>query len=252
MTLAQGILFLLCVALATWAQALTGFAFALILLGLVGLMELVPLADAANVASVLSLVQAIVVLKGSRKSLDLQVLRDTLIGSVFGVAAGVFLLGWLSGNVVMLLRLLLGLTILGCAAILVLQAQPLAQRSPPAVFRAYGVVAGLMSGLFSTAGPPLVYHLYRQPMNPVAVRQTLVMIFGASSVLRLALVVPAGQFGWPALGLSLLATPLVVGLSWWMRRHPPGWSPRVVRSIVCVLLVLAGAALAVPALVHYL
>lgn len=58
MTLWQTALFLLCVALASCAQSLSGFAFALILLGLAGLFELAPLADLANVATVLALVNA--------------------------------------------------------------------------------------------------------------------------------------------------------------------------------------------------
>jgi len=253
MGIEQGIVFLLCVALATWTQALTGFAFGLILLGLVGVLHVVPLEDAVNAANLLSLVQAWAALRGgARKSVDLQVLRDTMSGSVVGVAAGVILLGWLSGSVVEMLRLLLGLTILACAGLLLLQARPRAQRSPQWVFRAVGMVSGLMSGLFSTSGPPLVYHFYRQPMTPVSVRHTLVACFAFSSLVRLAMVVPSGQFGLNALYLSLFAAPLVIGVTHWVRRRPPAWSPRVVRAVVCTLLVVAGLALAGPSGMHYL
>jgi uncharacterized membrane protein YfcA len=242
----QMVLFLACVGVATCAQSLTGFAFGLILMGLVGVLRLAPLADAANVASVLTLVQASVVLRGSRKSIDLATLRDTALGSGIGVVIGVFLLGWLSGNVVLLLRVLLGVTILACAMVLVLRSAPLRERSSRASFRAFGLASGLMSGLFSSAGPPLVYHFYRQPMHPLAVRQTLVMIFAFNALLRLALTVPTGQFSVDAAGLSLLATPVVLGLTWLIKRHPPDWSPRRVRGLVCTLLVLAGLSLIVP------
>jgi len=253
MSIEQGVVFLLCVALATWSQALTGFAFSLILLGLVGVLHLVPLADAANAANLLSLVQAWAALRGgARKSVDMQVLRNTMNGSVFGVAAGVMLLGWLSSNVVELLRLLLGLTILACAVMLMLHARPRAERSSPAVFRAVGVVSGLMSGLFSTSGPPLVYHFYRQPMTPQSIRHTLVACFALASLVRLAMVVPSGQFSLHSLYLALLAAPLVVLVTAWVRRAPPPWSPRVVQAIVCGLLVIAGVALAGPAALHYL
>jgi uncharacterized membrane protein YfcA len=252
-SLMEGAAFLMCVALATWAQALTGFAFGLILLGLVGVLHVVPLADAANAANLLSLVQAWAVLRGgARKAVDRQALRDTMVGSVFGVAGGVFLLGWLSGNVVELLRLLLGLTILACAALLMLHAKPKGVRSSPTSFRAMGVVSGLMGGLFSTSGPPLVYHFYRQPMSPLSIRHTLVSCFAAASLVRLAIVVPTGQFGWNSLFLSVLAAPLVLGVTAWVRHRPPSWSPRVVQGIVCALLVIAGLALAGPALLHYL
>ena len=62
--------FLLCVALASCAQSVTGFALALILLGLTSLFELAPLPDVANVATVLSLASAVVALRGARRSLD--------------------------------------------------------------------------------------------------------------------------------------------------------------------------------------
>ena len=130
----QVVLFLACVGVATCAQALTGFAFGLILLGLVGMLQLAPLADAANVASVLTLVQASVVLRGSRKSIDLATLRDTALGSGIGVVIGVFLLGWLSGNVVLLLRVLLGVTILACATVLMARSAPLRERSSRSQF----------------------------------------------------------------------------------------------------------------------
>lgn len=251
MTALQGVSFLLCVALATCAQTLTGFAFGLILMGLVGMLEIVPLADAANVASVLTLVQASVVLRGSRKALDLAALRDTAAGSGIGVVVGVLLIGWLSANVVLVLRVLLGLTILACAATMLVRVTPLRERSSRGSFRAFGLVSGVMSGLFSSAGPPLVYQFYRQPMGPVAIRQTLVMIFAFNSFLRLTLVVPAGHFSVRAIWLCLLAMPLVMGLTWLVQRHPPSWSPRTVRMIVCALLVVAGLSLVLPIAVSY-
>lgn len=246
MTALQVALFMACVAVATCAQSLTGFAFGLILLGLVEVLQLAPLADAANVASILTLVQAAVVLKSSRRSIDLPALRDTALGSGIGVVGGVLLLGGLSAGVIVLLRSLLGLTILACAAMLLLRSAPLRERSSRSVFGAYGLASGLMSGLFSSAGPPLVYQFYRQPMDPHAIRQTLVTIFAFNALLRLVLVVPMGNFSGQAAWLSLLALPVVLALTWLIGRHPPGWSPRSVRRIVCALLALAGSSLVLP------
>ena len=52
------------------------------------------------------------------------------------------------------------------------------------------------------------------------------MIFAFNSLLRLALVVPTGQFSVRAAGLCLLATPVVMVLTWLLKRHPPDWSLR--------------------------
>lgn len=250
MTAWQIALFLLCVALATCAQNLSGFAFALILLGLAGLLDLAPLADLANVANVLGLANAFVALRRSGRTMDALAFRDLAQGSFVGILAGVLLLGWLSSSITLALRVLLGLTVIACAIVVLRQAATLRERSSPASFRLWGVVGGLLTGLFSTGGPPLVYQLYRQPMALKTVRDTLVATLAASSFMRLAMVLPTGRFSVNALKLSLLATPLVFALSWWLERHPPGWSRPAVLKLVCALLLLTGVGLLVPALLQ--
>jgi uncharacterized membrane protein YfcA len=240
--------FLLCVALATCAQNLTGFAMALILLGLTGLFDLAPLPDMANVATVLSLANAAIVLRGARKSMDWPMLRATAMGSLFGVAAGVLLLGWLNANVVMVLRLLLGIVVIACAIVVLVRARPLARRSSNASLHAFGLLSGLLGGLFSVSGPPLVYQFYRQPMPVDAVRDTLVAALAISSLMRLAMVVPSGQFSALSLMLCLMAAPVAIALSWWLQRHPPRWPRPTVLKLVCALLLVTGAGLVGPAL----
>ena len=239
--------FLACVAVASAAQGLTGFAQALILLGLVGLFDLAPLADVANVATVLSLASAAVALRGPHKAVDWPALRATAVGTVVGVPAGVFLLSWLQSNVVMGLRLLLGMVVIACALVVLRRAEPLARRASNASFHAIGVLSGLLGGLFSAAGPPLVWQFYRQPMALEAVRDTLVATLAAGAVLRLAMVVGSGRFGARSLLLSALALPLAVAVTWWMRKHPPAWSRAAVLKLVCALLVVTGAGLVGPA-----
>ncbi len=240
--------FLLCVALATCAQNVTGFALALLLLGLTSLFNLAPLPDVANVATVISLLNAAIVLRGTRKSLDWAMLRATVTGSLFGVAAGVVLLAWLNANVVVVLRLLLGLVVIGCAIVVLMQARPLARRSSNASFHAFGLLSGVLGGLFSVSGPPLVYQFYRQPMDVDAVRDTLVAALAMSGLLRLAMVVPSGQFSARSLELCLLAAPLAIAISWWLKRHPPRWPRPAVLKLVCALLLVTGVGLVAPAL----
>jgi uncharacterized protein len=240
--------FLACVALATCAQRLSGFALALVLLGLAGLFDIAPLPDVANVATVLSLANAAIVLRGSRKSLDWPILRATVPGSVLGVAAGLALLGWLNANVVTVLRLLLGLIIIGCAVVVLMRAQPLPRRSSNASFGFFGLMSGVLGGLFSASGPPLVYQFFRQPMDVDSLRDTLIAALAASSLLRLAIVLPTGQFSAGSLTLSLVGLPLSMAITWWIQRHPPGWPRSAVLKLVCALLLVTGVGLAGPAL----
>ncbi len=248
MTLAQHASFLLCVAVAGYVQNLTGFAFGLVLLGLVGLTHVASLADVTNVVSVLTLVNAIGLFRASKPQFDREVMPATLAGSLIGVLAGVLLLNWLSDNVVTGLRLLLGVTIVGCAVVLLLDAAALKTRSPVRAFAAFGLVSGVLGGLFSTAGPPLVYHFYRQPMPMRAIRDALVGIFAANAVVRLGLMLLASRITADAVWLGLEAVPLVLAQSHWMSRRPPTWKPQTVRHIVCGLLVVIGIGLVVPAI----
>lgn len=240
--------FLVCVALATCAQSITGFALVLVLLGLTGVFNLASLPDAANVATVMGLANAAVALRGKRQGLDWAVLRPTAIGTAVGVAAGVALLAWLSANVVVVLRLLLGIVVIACAVMVLRKAQPLPARSGAPSFYVAGLLSGVLGGLFSAGGPPLVWQFYRQPMSLEAVRDTLVALFAMGSVLRLAMVVPTGQFTLHALLLTVLAVPVVMLVTWWLKHHPPPWQREAVLKIVCALLVFTGIGLVAPAL----
>lgn len=248
MTVLQALAFLVCVAVASCTQAITGFAISLVLLGLTGLFQLAPLPDAANVAAVLSLASAATALRSARRQVDWGALRATVSGTVVGVPLGVALLAWLHANVVMVLRLLLGLVVIACAIVVLVRREPLARRSPPASFRAIGVLSGLLGGLFSASGPPLVYQFYRQPMDVEAVRDTLLAVLASGAALRLTMVVGTGHFTQRSLGLSALSVPLVMAITWWLRRRPPPWPREAVLKIVCALLVVTGVGLVGPAL----
>jgi uncharacterized protein len=240
--------FLACVAVATSAQRMTGFALALILLGLTSLLHLVPLRDVANVAMVLSLANAAIVMRSPHTSVDWPMLRTTALGSLVGVAAGVALLGWLDAAMVMVLRLLLGIVIVACALIVLLRTKALPQRSSEVSFAGFGLLSGVLGGLFSASGPPLVYQFYRQPLDLDVLRDTLTGTLAISSLLRLVMVLPTGQFSARAFMLTLLALPLTVAITWWFQRHPPRWSRSAVLKLVCALLVVTGAGLIGPAI----
>jgi uncharacterized membrane protein YfcA len=247
MTAWQVAAFLACAALAATTQSITGFAQALILLGLAGLFHLAPLPDVANVAMLLSLASAFVAMRSGRRSLDREVVVATSAGSVFGVGAGVILLAWLSANVLVVLRLLLGVVIVACAIVVLVRKKPLAQRSSKRSFQGYGFLSGLLGGLFSASGPPLVYQFYRQPMDLDAVRDTLQLTLALGSLVRLLMVVPSGQFSLRALALAAMTLPLSMSIHWWMRRHPPSWRRETVMKFVCALLIVTGTGLIGPA-----
>lgn len=247
MTITQHTAFLACVGVATVAQCLTGFAFGLILLAGVAVLELASIADAANVVSVLVLSNALIVFGLRRPQVVWSLLLPALLASLVGVGFGVQLLGTLHENALTLLRGLLGGAILASVYLLTRPARPSAQVSGMPSFIVFGTLSGIAGGLFASAGPPMVYHVYRQPWRPTLMHQSLLLLFGVNAAFRLMLVVERGAFHRSATILSLEALPVVVCLTWLTRRYPPQWPAARTQQAVAILLFAAGCSLVYPA-----
>src|SRR6185437_10862876 len=241
--------FLVFVAGAVYAQALTGFALALILLGLVGATNLVPLTDAVNASTVIAFCSAWTFLYRRRALRVERILIPTLVASAAGIVAGAVLLTWLAGTAYQVLRLLLGVSIVACALSLWRAAQPLPSLSSPAVYALTGGISGLMAGMFSSPGPPLVYLLYRQPKPVAWIQQSLMVIFGLGTMLRLLIVVPAGQFSLLAMQLAAEAVPVVFIVTSYAARRQPPLSPKLFRGLVCALLIGTGLSMGIGAFI---
>lgn len=248
MSVTQYLLFFGVAALASLCQNLTGFAFGLILVGLAGALQLMPIADAANVAGLLSLVNGVIYLRSHPFQPQWGLLLPMLISSLLGVVGGLALLAWLSGNALNGLRLLLGVAIMGCAVALLLQQKTRSQLSGRGALWTAGLLSGVLGGLFSTAGPPMVYHLYRQPLAPLLVRQCLLMMFLSCTVLRLGVVIAVGELAREAVWVSAVAFPVVTAVTWLHAKYPLPLPRRLVQWLVCGLLMLAGLSLMVSAL----
>ncbi len=235
------LLFLMFVALAVYAQNLTGFALALILLGLIGATDLVPLADAVNVVTVIVLASACTFLYRRWPPQLERSLWPAVASSIAGGIAGAILMTWLAGAAYDVLRLLLGLSILLCALLLWRAVEPRKTISSPGAFMLAGGISGLLGGMFSAAGPPLVYLMYRQPLVHARVQESLILFFGIGAVLRLAIVVPAGQFSAYAVQLAAEAVPVALFVTFVAAGRPLPLPPKVLKGVVCLLLVATGA-----------
>lgn len=248
MSVIQYLLFFGVAALASLCQNLTGFAFGLILVGLAGALQLMPIGDAANVAGLLSLVNGVVYLRRHPFQPQWSLLRPMLVSSLVGVVGGLVLLAGLSGNTLSGLRLLLGVAIMGCSVALMVQRKTRSQMSGNGSLWAAGLLSGLLGGLFSTAGPPMVYHLYRQPLSPLLVRQCLLVMFLTCTVLRMGVVMAAGKLASHVIWVSAVAFPVVTVVTWLHAKYPLPLPQRQVQWLVCSLLLMAGLSLIVSAL----
>jgi uncharacterized protein len=244
--------FILVTAIAAYAQTLTGFAFGLILMGAVGITGILPIPEAAVFVSVFALVNALQMMRQGWRHVAPRIFGLILMASLPAQVVGYHLLGHLATNYIGALKLTLGAIVMLSSLQLLAKPAPLPQRSSDVSFLGFGMLAGLMSGLFSTSGPPLVYHLYRQPLSQVTVRETLVSTFAISSMLRLSQVALAGNM--PPVGhlSALLAIPAVMAATFAARRWPPALSTETLRRIVFCLLFLSGVSLAGPVIWHWL
>lgn len=238
-------------AVGAYVQTLTGFAFGLVLMGAIAIVGLLPLSDAAAMVGMLTLVNATqMLIQGGWREVAHRELRLILVASLPSLLVGYALLEWLADTRDDLLKIGLGLVIMISSLQLAVRTAGLEKRSPDASFVGSGVISGLMSGLFATGGPPLVYHLFRQPMPHERIRETLVAAFGAAQVLRLLLVVASGNLPTMSPLALILAVPAVMAMTYTARRWPPSVSQGTMRRIVFVLLFLSGLSLALPAAMH--
>jgi len=240
---ATTVYFLLCVAVATYVQTLTGFAFGLVLLSLVATFKLASLADAANTASVLTLINAVVFFRTDRQAPPWALMRPALLTSLLTVLLGVLVLGWMNNNAASWLETALGVVIVLCAASLVIRRQQATSVGPPGGFALAGALSGLMGGLFGTSGPPIVFYLYRQPLTTDVVRRALLVMFASNASVRLVLVAFSMGLSSHALLLCVLSFPIVHITTRLTMKMPPPVRPTVMRPLVAALLALSGIAM---------
>ena len=242
------LIFFAVAAIAAWVQTLTGFALGLILMGVTGALGLMPVPQAAAITSLLVMVNAVLVLSRGWRDVDRPALGLILAGAFPALVVGYFLLHWLAGTALGLLQFLLGLVIAGSAAQLAARPALRKTRSPPFTFFLAGLAGGTMGGLFATTGPPVIWHLYRQPMNLASVRVTLVATFLLTQILRTGLVIAGGGITQSLMISAAGAAPAVVLGTWLARRFPPPAQTATIRKVALGLLFLSGLSLILSAL----
>ncbi|GAB3099463.1 sulfite exporter TauE/SafE family protein [Aestuariicella hydrocarbonica] len=227
-------------ALACYIQTNTGFAFALIVMSLGGAFNVLPLSVLAYSVSFLSLVNSTTALRGALQHVDRQLLGWMLVSCIPGAIFGVWLLDSLSTHSQDGLRIAFGITIILCGLLMLQKPQPLEQRSSNGVVVGTGTIAGITGGLFAAFGPPIAYLAYRQPLPIKTILTTLLAVFWATAVLRIAIVssmsdVPADVFWLIAAGV-----PWIVVCTWLSKRFTPPIRELTLRRGAMGLLMLSG------------
>ncbi|WP_158774260.1 sulfite exporter TauE/SafE family protein [Cobetia sp. L2A1] len=253
MALWQLVAIMMSLALASYIQTLTGFAFGLIVMGLLATLDVLPIESAALLCTLLGLFNNTMAMRGHWRQVSPRFARRLLVTSLPMLPVGYFLAHWLGEARAPLLGMLLGIVILIACLALLAQPAPRTTHSPRWHFKLAGALSGLMGGLFSANGPPLVVVLYRQPMTLIAVRCTLFAVFIVTGVVRMGLTLAEpGRIGdtlSELLIIGLFGTFVVIIFTELARRFPPPLSDKHLRQVAYAILLVASGNLILKGLI---
>jgi uncharacterized membrane protein YfcA len=232
--------FLCLVGIGSYLQAFTGFALGIFVLGAVVMLQIISLQTTATAINIMTVVSAAVALKGNVPQVNAKLFFRTMVGVLPGVPIGIWLLDTLSTRSTQVLQFALGIVVLVAGATLFVRPRPRSATSSAGSFAFAGGMAGVLGGLFSVPGPPVIYHFYVQPLALSQVRLTLLGIFGTISFVRLLVLATSGSVGPEAAYLGLLSIPVVGIMTAAFIRFPPPLSETAVRRAAFVLLSAMG------------
>lgn len=221
-------------------QTMTGFAMGLIVIGGVTVLGLAEIEVTAAVVSIISLVNTGVALRHTYKYVDPAYFRNICLGMLPLLIAGVLLLEYLQSESYVLLRTLLGIVIISAGIMLMLKPAPWPRRSGTAAAVSVGCAGGLIGGLYSTAGPPLAYFMYRQPIDIIVTRATLLSIFALSTSGRTVVAGVAGHLTSGVLLIAALSVPLVIIVTLVTSRFTRYLPDVLIRRLAFALLIVIG------------
>lgn len=235
--------FLGLVALGSYVQTVSGFAIALIIAGGATALNLAPIPFTANVISFVALANVLTSVYRRHGHIDVPILLYASLGVLLFTGVGLIALNYLSTTSVTLLESLLGAVLLASGTLLMFRPHPLRTPSSAASHFVAGGLSGLLSGLFGTGGPPVMVHLYRQPLTFDVVRTTLLAILGLMPLSRLGIEGYHGHITADVLELSLYSIPVSIAAALLARRFPPPLADMAMRRLAFGLLCLLGLSL---------
>lgn len=234
-----------CVCIAVLMQSLSGFGFGLIVVASFTLFDLMPLTMTTLFVSVLGFVNSVGIVSRNLTTVDWPSVRLMLMTGFPFMILGFTLLEYLSQDLVTVLNVILGVCIIMCCLMMWFTKSTKQQQSGKASFLIAGGLGGVLGGMFSTFGPPVVFNCYRQPWSIQRIRSTLLAVFSVTAIFRISLVF----FGtWPPhtlLLMILFSIPLVVMMTAISQRVARRVNPSYIRPIAAGLLCLSGVSILV-------
>lgn len=231
--------YLAIVTIASFVQALTGFALGLIVMGSVTALALTPVSFTAAVISLFGLANGLWVLRTHHAHIHAPTTLQLTGGMVPGVMAGLYLLQHIEGSTPAMLRHGLGIFLIFAGLAMMARPRPLAKPSAAP----WGVLAGLAGGVFAglfSAPLPFVIYLYRQPLPIASIRATLLAVFVIATGWRIIWLTVQGGMTRNMVLLGALALPVIALSAHFALRLSHRIPPLTMRRLAFGLLIVLG------------
>lgn len=240
------------IALGTYFQTLTGFGLAMIVIGISSGIALTSVPFIATVVSLISLTNSAIALPKHAHRIDWRIANATLLGIVPSSILGVVLLDYLNAQAASVLELLLGVVIVYSGVRFALRPKQLESVSSLKSFFSIGFISGLCGGLFGMPGPPVIFQMYRQPMDQAMIRTMLLLMFSTTAFTRTFYEMITNGLSKQVLVTSALAIPVVALTTVLAQRFPPPISPAAMRRLTFISLIIIGIGLIIGSLTDVL
>lgn len=220
-------------AVAAYAQAVSGFGFALLAVPLA--MPLVGVQEAIATATLLGFILTFSASVKLRSQVAWKPVMTVSAAAIVGMPLGLLILQWADPH-----YLALGIGCVVLLTVVVLAWGKLGQLGSRGGVLGAGFVSGALLSSTGMNGPPLVLAFQSLKMSPQQFRASLQATFTIADVFVLIGFVLVGALSWPITFQTLAAAP-ALALGWWLgdktfHRLPP----KTFRTVVLVLLGISG------------
>jgi uncharacterized membrane protein YfcA len=231
------------VGVASFAQSLAGFGFALLCVPIMTVF--VPPHEAVVISTAIGAVSTTIQAYTDRANTDWVMARRLIMSSFLGMPLGLAAFVFVSESV---MRIVLGVVV-SLAAFLLWKGFRLKEETR-IVDWGLGIISGALSTSLSTNGPPIVFVMQARQFPPTIFRATINTVFSIVGLVSLALFVGTGKVEAKSINGILVALPvLAVSLSIGFRIRPHVHGERF-RRLVLFLLLLSGLSAIVAAITH--
>ena len=228
------------VVIATAVQTITGFALGLILVALCTAFGVMSVIDCAAIVSLVSMMNAGLLLRRSYRDLNGGVVTAIMVGLIPTLLLGFYWLDEFGRDQVSLLKNIIGAMVLVAGMTLMLRPSPYSSLSAKPFFIGSGLIGGLFGGLFSAAGAPIAYLMYRQPLAISVIRSSLLAVFFLSTFVRAVTGGLAGHYTPDVLIKTLVAAPVMLLATMLIEPTLPAIPDQMVRRLVFFSLMALG------------